>query len=197
MREYFTRLSDTVYEILKGQPEGISEYNLMKLLQQRGVPPFSDDPEETEGSRNNALLRVFRSHFFLFHSLYVVRNELRRTRGLDIHIFCLDIRIMPWKTPGDRDIAPADPLEEYYLDWRNFDSTGEEEIQSMLTDAQNRIERWVHRSEHLETLGLRDPVSRREIIRRYRELCLIHHPDAGGDPRVFAKIYSAAEALRI
>jgi hypothetical protein len=136
-------------------------------------------------------------HFFLFHVLYLLRNELRGRHELDLNIFCLDIRLRPWQSPEGNFPAEADPLEGYYLDWGNFEEMDAPAVKRLLSEAARRIDIWFRRDEHLSVLGLKDPVSDAEINSRYRELCLRHHPDAGGDAESFAVIQSAVEALRI
>jgi len=46
-----------------------------------------------------------------------------------------------------------------------------------------------------EILGLEPGVTEKEVKRRFRELSRIHHPDQGGDEKLFIRITKAAEAL--
>lgn len=48
---------------------------------------------------------------------------------------------------------------------------------------------------HYKTLGLKKGATIPEIKRKYRELCMIHHPDKGGNTTMFIKIKDAYEAL--
>jgi hypothetical protein len=185
-----------VREILEARPGGLSEYDLIRELRDRGVPPFAPVGGEEPGAGGDAGLALFRSHFFLFHVLYLMRCELRRISNLDIHIFCLDIRLIPWRQPETDLPALPDPLEEYYLDWSNYEEADADTVRELLAEAEGRIRAWINREEHLRVLGLSDPVDDREILERYRRLSRIHHPDAGGSAEAFARIQSAVQALR-
>jgi hypothetical protein len=206
MREHIPRLLGPIKEILDAHPEGIREFDLLNELRRRGIPPLAatdnaKGPEVPGDGRrlpvDETALSLFRSHFFLFHVLYLLRNELRGRHELDLNIFCLDIRLRPWQSPEGNFPAEADPLEGYYLDWGNFEEMDAPAVKRLLSEAARRIDIWFRRDEHLSVLGLKDPVSDAEINSRYRELCLRHHPDAGGDAESFAVIQSAVEALRI
>jgi hypothetical protein len=45
-----------------------------------------------------------------------------------------------------------------------------------------------------KTLGLEDPVTRRQVQDRFRELARRHHPDRGGDHRKFVELVAARDA---
>jgi hypothetical protein len=44
------------------------------------------------------------------------------------------------------------------------------------------------------TLGLSDPITRRQVIERFRELARRHHPDHGGDHKKFVELVAARDA---
>lgn len=49
---------------------------------------------------------------------------------------------------------------------------------------------------HLATLGLKPSQNTQEDIKRaYRALCLLHHPDKGGDPEICKRINAAHDYL--
>ncbi|AHC16200.1 DNA-J related domain-containing protein [Salinispira pacifica] len=175
-------------EILKNYPEGITEYQLLKLLQERFAGVFNSAESEP--------LEIYHSHFFLFHCLYHLQRQLWRS-GQDLNIFCLDIRIVNYQPaaesgkrpvpdhttekPAEQSLDPADPLREYYLDWSNYEEADEESVAGMLRTASRLLNAYWQKDEAMETLGLTEPLNRDELNRRFRELSKKYHPDAGAD----------------
>lgn len=168
--------------ILKEHPRGISEYELLKLLSGRFEGVFT--------SKHSASLEIFHSHFFLFHCLYQLQKQLR-SEGLDLHIFCLDIRII--EPHRDRSAADAgkernsleavDRLREYYLDWSNYQEANEESVAQMIRSAAALLEAHWHKEEAMKVLGLTAPLKKDELNRRYRQLSKKYHPDSGSAAR--------------
>ncbi|MEE8378908.1 MAG: DNA-J related domain-containing protein, partial [Gammaproteobacteria bacterium] len=57
-------------------PAGLSEFELIQKLETDGQPGF-----ETDCLKGN--LSLFQTHFFLFHSLYLLREQLRKQFDLN------------------------------------------------------------------------------------------------------------------
>lgn len=61
-------LRETLYELLRAHPQGLSEYELLNLLRTR-APAFA-------GERRKPLV-LFQQHFLLFHCLYSLQQALQ------------------------------------------------------------------------------------------------------------------------
>ena len=191
-----TRLFDSIVEILEAHPEGLTEYELIQELSHAGpTSPDGDDPGSVLGNEMRAGdLQLFRSHFFLFHVLYRLRDHLLARKRYVLSIFCLEIRLFPYREASGG-IAEADPMREYYLDLRNMEDMDESEVRKMLEGFFARLESYSRMEEDLAALDLRPGAAPDTVKRRYRHLALRHHPDRGGDAQVFRKISEAMSRL--
>ncbi len=187
-------LFSPILGILETRSEGLREYDLIQALGEEGFLPDSRDGD----------LELFRSHFFLFHVLYRLRDRLREEKRYNLEIFCLDIRLEPFIEAGDSGKAgdsgnlPAehDPVASYYLDLDNMEGVGEEDVRRMITGFFGRLEAYYRRDEDLTLLGLPVEATPEDIRRRYRMLAFEYHPDTGGDEDTFLALRDAAERLR-
>lgn len=172
-------------KILHKHP-GISEYDLIQQLKQAGyfsqlsVPAL---PHE-----------LFRIHFFLFHSLYLLRDKLLAGEQGILKIHTLEIRLLPYQA-GEAELQQHDALRAYYLDLDNMDATSEDDVYQLLSDFWNNLDRISHRQQALDALGLVDPVNDVIIKKEYRRLAMLHHPDRGGDNDKLQQINQAVELL--
>lgn len=181
------RLQLRIQQVLAEHPEGISEFDLLKQLEQQG--------DDLPTRRMADSLSLFQSHFLLFHALYRLRDVLHAGQRHGITIDCLNIRLTPY---GETDtVLPTthDPLREYYLDLANLDETGEAEVEALLTQFWLRYAANDARAEALAVLELQDPVEPAEIKLRYRQLAMQHHPDRGGDKEQLQAINAAMAVL--
>lgn len=177
-----------LHDILCQHPQGLTEYDLLRMLRDRELPVFLDldftDP-----------LPLFRSHFMLFHLLYRLADRLYRNELAILEIHCLKIVMRPWQQTTQRLPDQPDGLRAYYLELKNMEETKKVEIESMLDRFWLQYLRLDSRPENLAVLGLQEPASPQQIKRRYRHLALRHHPDRGGCPDRFRRISLAAETL--
>jgi DnaJ-domain-containing protein 1 len=185
-------LCEPILRILQEYPEGIREYDLLRELEVREGELFGGAFEDRE-------LSLFRSHFFLFHILYRLRERLLQERRYLLEIFCLEIRLHPWETaereePQD-ELSRHDGVRDYYLDLENLYTTDAEDVRRMLRDFTRRLRSYYNREGALQELGLGPDASFPEVKRRYRHLVLRHHPDRGGDPERFRRVREAMEQL--
>lgn len=158
--------------------DGISEYELIKALQQ---PPWL-----LFGDLNlSDSLAMFRCHFVLFNALYTFSDELREKGLGELDIHTLSIRLKP-VTTFDAAITTHDGLRTYYLDWTNFSQTTTADVDVLLNDFWRRMEGKAASAsevkEALITLELveTDNLTVTLVKKQYRKLLQQHHPDKGG-----------------
>lgn len=182
-------LQTPLREILDEHREGLSEHALLKALADRGLGLFGEDYFSSP-------LGLFQCHFLLFHCLYRLRDTLRRT-GQDMHIHCLNVRIIPGRDMPSVHPALPDPLADYYLDLDNLESTDESDVLEMLDSFWKKFAGEDRRDEALAVLQLTSPTSYPAIRQQYRRLAMQHHPDRGGDPAKFQRLEWAMGVLRV
>lgn len=184
--------SQHLLEVLRAHPAGLSEFELIQILEAlpdtKGGAGFKKDC-----LRNN--LSLFQTHFFLFNTLYQLRDQLwsEKEARLDIHVLC--IQLLPITQGNSQYLADHDPLREYYLDLNNLENTAEAEIDALLTQFWERFLTNDERREALAELELADPVDWRTIKSRHRQLAMQHHPDRGGDEARLQAINAAMTVL--
>jgi len=176
-----------VKTFLDEHPEGFSEYDLLKYLDEQGSFQRLDN-------NAGAALLLFQKHFLLFHILYSINMELVQNNQGSLQISPLQIKKLHF-VEADTQIGQRDPLGEYYLDLSNLDSADENIVNDMLNGFWEKYLRNDKRGDALKVLGLNDPVSDREITMRYRKLVNIHHPDKGGDHDKIQEINEAYSLL--
>lgn len=171
---------------LENHPDGIGEYDLMANLKTQGYFNFL--------SKSALPHELFQSHFFLFHALYLLSNNLleQKTYLLDIHT--LKIQLLPYQK-GENTLQVDDKLKKYYLDFKNLENTKEEDVYDMLASFWNKYNKIDNREEALAALGLKDPINNEEIKKEYRRLAMKNHPDRGGDTEKLQKINDALVLL--
>lgn len=175
-------LRQALAELIQASPEGSSEYELIKRLQE---PPYC----LLDGAQLKQELALFQCHFFVFNALYQLQLEwLEQKKGL-LTIEALKIQLLPYE-PGQAGLTQVDPLREYYLDWTNYESTGEQEVEQLLTSfwrrmAGEKTRQEASQEELLNALELLQmpqshPIELPLLKKQYRRLQHQHHPDKGG-----------------
>lgn len=177
-----------LYEILTVYPDGVKEYDLHQHLKKEGIYPFS-------ASRLGDNLELFRSHFLLFHLLYVLRDRLQGDQVGDVEIHCLNIRLLPWRSTQGSLPDRVDPMRDYYMDLNHLRHVQRVEVDAMITGFWERLHKQEGRSQALAFFGLMDSADQTQIKRRYRQLAKEHHPDHGGQPERFRQLITAAKTL--
>lgn len=186
---------EQLHDILRAHPCGISEYDLLRELGRTCQASFADAP-----FRNDAAM--FQAHFLLFNALYRLRDRLAADGKAWLEIDSLRIVLRPLAAarvgaPGGagKSLARHDPLRAYYLDINQLAETDAEQVAELLGEFWMRYFALENRAAALAVLGLTDPVSSEEIMRRYRELAMRLHPDRGGDAESFQRLLSARRVL--
>ncbi len=168
-------LTDDVLAVLQEQTGPVSEYDLLKRLADKGVEPFFKVDFRDQ-------LALFRAHFLLFNSLYVLQERLFIQQGLALEISPLAIFLGKPSAFGESSLPVAeDPLRSYYLDFAHYHVTTRDQIDEWLGLFWSRLSSDERRREALRVLELTDPVDDGVIQRQYRRLVMHHHPDRGGD----------------
>lgn len=186
--------SSTLLNLVKSQPAGIQEYDLLKLLQEQL-------PEEERIIRFDNLV-LFQQHFLLFHALYRLDEQLIRQQAGKLLIGVLNIQWLPENAVDSlagglkKTIIKNDPLRDYYLDLNNLTDTSSEDVDNLLASF------WVHfnddsgKESALALFELQEPCDLVMIKKRYRELLSIHHPDKGGSVEVTQSLNDAMTILK-
>ena len=187
-RGFLEALQLRLQEILRAHPEGLSEYELIGVLQSGPRPVF--DAEVFNDS-----LSLFRAHFLLFHVLYRMREQLLAGQDADLHIEPLRIWMAPYNARDRGQLSAPDPLRAYYLDLGHLENTAREDVESMLGQFWSRMYADEHRIDALRVLDLREPVDYDTIRNRYRQLVMRHHPDRGGDTQRLQELNEAMTVL--
>jgi len=181
-------------KVLLLYPAGLSEFELIQKLEAEGQPGF-----ETDCLKGN--LSLFQTHFFLFHSLYSLREQLREQLVLgqeqqyQLEISPLCIQLIPLKENNGSSLAEHNPLRDYYLDLDNLKEVNETEINQLFTRFWERFITNDERRDALKELELQDPVDWPTIKKQHRRLAMQHHPDRGGDEERLQAINAAMDAL--
>lgn len=184
-------------EIVLNHPGGVGEYALYQLLKKRNIKPFSECDLRDD-------LTLFRIHFMLFHLLYRLKDQLKSQKKGDLEIHCLSIVFIPWKPEIDEKLPELpDAMRSYYLDLKELDRVGKEEVKTMLDTFWQQFSQWQEgggeggRKKALALLNLEESTTQSQIKKRYRSLALEHHPDRGGDPEQFRNIREAVDLLLV
>jgi len=173
-------------DILKKSPQGLSEYDLLEELKAQGYFEFLSSPASPE--------ELFQAHFLLFHALYLLQSQLLEQQSAVLEIHTLKIVMLPYVV-GEQALQQDDQLMAYYLDLANLENTSEEDVYQLLASFWNKMNRFESRDAALDELGLKDPVTDKEIKQEYRRLIMQHHPDRGGSTEKIQKLNDAIKSL--
>lgn len=193
LQTHLRLLSVAVEFILRGQPEGLSELELIRTLQA--------EPWQLIGKvdySNPAVL--YPVHFLLFHTLYRLRETLARQGeilGISPMLITLE-QSDALVTDGPPDLP--DPLRAFYLDLDQY-NLSDEAVQCMLDDF------WAGRSptpaDDSELLAAarilgfsRVPDEFHTVKYRFRRAVMEAHPDRGGSTADIQAINHAFATLR-
>ncbi|NOX93150.1 MAG: DnaJ domain-containing protein [Gammaproteobacteria bacterium] len=175
-------------EVLRAHPAGISEYELIRALDSAGESRFG-----TNCLRNN--LSLFQTHFFLFHSLYQLHEQLRHSNRAHLEIGPLCIQLLPGNDNSWPALSTHNPLRDYYLNIDNLNNTDADDVELLLGEFWERFVRNDNRDNALAELELNDPVDWTTIKTQHRRLAMQHHPDRGGDEQRLQAINAAMNVL--
>ena len=176
-----------VKAFLEENPQGVSEHEFLRHLDEQGV--FEELDTEVSPS-----LLLFQKHFLLFHVLYSINRQRVADKQGALQISPLMIKQLDY-VEADTQIGEVDSMSDYYLALENLASATEESVSDLLDDFWVRYLKNEKRGNALKVLGLNDPVSDSKIVQRYRKLVSVHHPDKGGDKDEIQAINDAYAVL--
>ncbi|NVK57051.1 MAG: DnaJ domain-containing protein [Alteromonadaceae bacterium] len=186
-------LTEALHTLQAEFSNGISEYSLIKLLQQ--PPWYVFDKVDLADP-----LVMFRCHFVLFNALYQLSDEWREQGIGELDIHTLKITMLPVTRHG-AGLTEHDSLKAYYLNWDNFTTTTSSDVDALLNDFWQRItsvsivEGDVQKARGVMGFGADDNISLLTVKKRYRKLLQRHHPDKGGSNADAQKISHAYRVL--
>ncbi|TLX59589.1 molecular chaperone DnaJ [Stutzerimonas nosocomialis] len=184
-------LPDQLLILLREQPQGCGEYQLIQQLKSRHSTRIPNLPLTDK-------LVLFRTHFLVFNALYLLRDRLLAERSAQLSISPLCIQLLPY-AEGSDEVALQDPLRTYYLDLSNLRDTREEDVEKLLESFWTRMQGGDEKRAALELFELDaapQPLTLAAIKLRYRQLVSLHHPDRGGSTTRLQSINLAMEILQ-
>ncbi|HEX5636422.1 MAG TPA: DNA-J related domain-containing protein, partial [Gammaproteobacteria bacterium] len=169
---YHNYLVVPILNILRTQEGRLSEYDLIRQIEAKGVTIDVD----VAGYQ----LVLFKKHFMVMNALYTLQSELS-AEGVYLQISALSITMTPMTSSDSAGTVLTDhvnvKLSEYYLDWSNYDATGEEDVQRLLTGFWKRYAAIDKQQHALQILGLDADADWNSIREGYRRLARQYHPD--------------------
>jgi hypothetical protein len=202
LHSHIAHLQVALEHELRQAPGGLSEYALIKKLQQ---PPW----QLLGDVRFDQPARLYQVHFLLFHTLYTLRDQLAED-GEVLAISALLTRlesrpeVPEQKLSGPSLPAQADPLRAFYLDLNQY-RLSRAQIHAMLDNfyAGHRGANDHHNTAEVgaaaHCLGYSDrrlPDCFQEIKQRFRRAVMQAHPDRGGSTEQIQALNAAFAVIR-
>ena len=178
---------DCIESYLDTNTDGFQEYELLSHLNTQGY--FNALDVEV-----SMTLLIFQKHFLLFHVLYSIHQQRVDDKQGALLITPLDIRQLDY-VEADTQIGEIDTLAGYYLNLDNLELSTEDNVNELLNSFWEMYLKYDKRADALRVLDLKDPVTDKEIVARYRQLASVHHPDKGGDHEEIQAINEAYAIL--
>jgi DnaJ-domain-containing protein 1 len=187
------QLVDVARYLLETNVEPVSEYQLLRLLKDRGwnLPISASDS-----------LALFTSHFLLFNALYVLQDEYWcELRYLEISALKIVLHKAITSNEINRSSTSllyhnAHPLRSYYLNLSECELVTRDSLNNLLDQFWGRYFINDERAEALAFFSLPTTASYSEIKKTYRRLAMHSHPDRGGDVHSFQSLNHAFDVLQ-
>jgi len=181
-------LTTSLLTLLEDNPAGLSEHQILKSLAEHPALQVLED---------NGNLSLFRKHFLVMNGLYQLQEELaeKETHSLIISPITVQRVKRQESAKAELEDSASSSLRDYYLNWKNYDKTGEADVEKLLSGFWKQFYRAEGRSAALQVLDLPDTATPLEIKQCYRKLAAENHPDKGGDQERFIEIREAYEML--
>jgi len=185
----YPHLARLVIEALQQNPGGISEYELINWIKEKGQGEFDNISFWDR-------LSLFQTHFMLLHTLHQLKILLWKNHFGSLDINPLKIALLPAQTGKSMGIESHDPLQEYYMDLSQLHNTTDQDIGELLAKFWQSMGRSDKKAAALAELELEDPVDFPAIKQQHRRLVMKHHPDRGGSKEKLQAINKAMEILK-
>ena len=178
-----------IFEVLKSEPQGVSEYALIRRLIKK------DHVINDDAIKDN--LGLFKTHFLVMNALYQLQHQLlSKQRYLFISAQLIQLTAASETSKNNSLTQDCDArTRSYYLDWKNLTDTTGSDVARLLNDFWSRYHALNERSECLAELGLTEDEDWQDIQQKYRRLARSTHPDKGGDADRFIAIHRAYRTL--
>ncbi|MCG7563919.1 MULTISPECIES: DNA-J related domain-containing protein [Pseudoalteromonas] len=152
-----------------------------------GLPKLDNDPDKD----------LFKRNFLLMNALYQLQHE-GAEQGYHLQVEAMDIRLT--EQPAKSALQTQDPLRDYYLDWRNYD-TSKDDVIALLDQFWQRYLKLPQLApqQHAELIKkwqLPTPYCRRQLSKRWRTLAFAAHPDQQGNNSEFQQLQHEYEQLK-
>lgn len=183
-------LLQPILDLLIAHPQGIDEYRILKTFAEHSA--FANI-----GSAGK--LPLFHKHFIIMNALYKLQQSCWQEQQQVLEITPL-LNTLHQSTPcaSETQLIQAESKgpSEYYLNWDNFHGTTEDDVAQLYKSFWTFLSRDDKRAAALACLELKANASQEEITQRYRQLAKQHHPDTGGDAKLFIEVRAAYEVLK-
>lgn len=203
LEDQVAELIDILTILILDHPHGLSEYELLTLLQQ---PPYEFF---AKGAMSDPL-QLFQTHFLLFHCLYRIRGQWLNNNQALLTVSALKIVRTPLPEQSSYLLENQainqvlnDPLTQYYLDLSHLNNTDRSDVEALLDSFWNSMNNASPRfasteslAEAMKILELKAPIEVKDLKGQYRRLAQRYHPDKGGDGEYFKKICRAYHQLK-
>lgn len=180
----------SLLKTIQAHPQGLKEYDLLQII----YAPLSD----AERPNISDSLILFQQHFWLFHTLYKLRDYLHLQGQGSLVIEALNIQWLPELKNSTAQVLPGvhDPLRDYYLNLDNLSSTGREDVDKLLASFWEHLVDDTDKVQALALFDLPPETDYPSIKRRYRQLLSDAHPDRGGSHEQTVALNDAMSVLK-
>lgn len=146
-------------------------------------------------------INIFRTHFFVYHNLYCLKQELAEKERGDLEIaplaiyFKNNLEKSAALDPASKDkisshqIKHLDYLAHYYLRWQPMFETTQKDVEQLFALARAGIQQPLRLHEAFKRFDIEPPTTKTTVTRAYRKLAMTHHPDRGGAPATLQLIH--------
>jgi len=164
-----------------------SEHEIINHLGKAKVEPF--DQLNISHSKD-----LFSAHFLCMHCLYHLQNRYFEQKSFNLQMTLTRISRTVY-LQSESGLQNHDAVKHYYLDMSHYFETSEEDVNNLLDGFWKKFLAQDDKQAALVILELTPDANYDEVKQQYRRLAQKHHPDKGGDTKVFKKISAAKQLL--
>ena len=154
------------------------------------LPSLDNDPSKD----------LFKRNFLIMNALYQLQSELLH-QEIFLQVKSMEIKFIPYTEFA---LCDTDPLQKYYLDWQNYD-TSKEEVDALLDDfwqqfANQTAPITIDKTAHqvlCKHWNISQDYTESELRKRWRQLAFESHPDQSqGNGERFKQLQNEYERLK-